>query len=465
MKARELLNIGFKQGPIIGMLLDACANCGFVSNERRNTVLRLYEKPEDFLSDPHFCSAAKELISLRSPPYEFVEKPFRSWGEIDENTNEQMANCMRLPIVAGGALMPDAHLGYGLSIGGVLATRDAVIPYAVGVDIACRMKLSVLPIEIDRDTILSPKHNPIDVLEGEFVQTIEQNTRFGLGASFVKPREHGVLDRDWNITSITKTLKDTAAQQLGTSGGGNHFVDICEITFEREFRGIKPGTYVAIMTHSGSRGPGSKVAAHYSKLAQSLHRHLPAQYKFLAWLDMNKEGAEYWAAMELMGEFASANHYVIHASILKDLGVEPLLQVENHHNFAWKEMHNGEELIIHRKGATPAGEGVLGIIPGSMSAPGFLVEGKGNAESFCSASHGAGRAMSRTKAKESFRWNNVRNELNRKRVRLLSAGIDESPGAYKDIFQVMDAQSDLVDRVATIHPRIVKMSGDGESED
>ncbi len=166
--------------------------------------------------------------------------------------------------------------------------------------------------------------------------------------------------------------------------------------------------------------------------------------------------------MNLMGRYASANHAMIHKLIARALNADTLAMVENHHNFAWKETHNGREAIVHRKGATPAGQGVLGVIPGSMASPGFVVRGRGNNESLHSASHGAGRVMSRTAAKKQFNWSQVRPALQAAGIRLLSAGIDESPGVYKDIHQVMAAQTDLVDVVARFDPAIVKMADAGE---
>jgi tRNA-splicing ligase RtcB len=166
--------------------------------------------------------------------------------------------------------------------------------------------------------------------------------------------------------------------------------------------------------------------------------------------------------MELMGKYAAANHEMIHKKISKALGAKVLAGVENHHNFAWKEQHGGREVIVHRKGATPAGPGVLGVIPGSMAAPGFVVRGKGEQQSLESASHGAGRRMSRTAARETFRWNQFKDLFAEAGVQLLSAGIDEAPGAYKDIHSVMAAQEDLVEVVARFDPKIVKMADAGE---
>jgi tRNA-splicing ligase RtcB (3'-phosphate/5'-hydroxy nucleic acid ligase) len=166
--------------------------------------------------------------------------------------------------------------------------------------------------------------------------------------------------------------------------------------------------------------------------------------------------------MTLMGDYASANHELIHRHIAEHLGVDVLLDIENHHNFAWKERHQNEELIVHRKGATPAGQAAIGIIPGSMGTPGYVVRGKGNALSLNSASHGAGRRMSRTAAKKQFSWSDVNSFLAERGIILISAGLDEIPMAYKDIDEVMAAQRDLVDTIARFDPKIVKMAPAGE---
>jgi tRNA-splicing ligase RtcB len=193
------------------------------------------------------------------------------------------------------------------------------------------------------------------------------------------------------------------------------------------------------------------------------HKELPRPMQHLGWLDLaSHEGQEYWAAMELMGKYAAANHGCIHREIAKHLGVKVLLDIENHHNFAWKEVHDGEEVIVHRKGATPAGDGVIGIIPGSMATPGFIVRGRGNEDSLNSAAHGAGRVMSRTQAKKTLSWDEANAWLKKSRVTLMSAGIDEVPMVYKNINDVMSAQSDLVDVLARFHPRLVKMAPAGE---
>src|SRR4029079_18903301 len=263
-------------------------------------------------------------------------------------------------------------------------------------------------------------------------------------------------------------MKDRAWGQLGTSGSGNHFVEFGTLTVTDEAVCLARGEYLALLSHSGSRGTGAQVAQHYSKLARRLHPELKPELAQLAWLDLDPvEGQEYGAAMELMGQYAAANHAVIHAHITRALGVDVRLDLENHHNFAWRERHrlpdgSESELIVHRKGATPAGDGVLGIIPGSMGAPGYVVRGRGVAASLNSASHGAGRRMSLKKAKETFSWDAVREFLPERNVTLISAGLDEVPMAYKHMDAVMAPQSDLVDPLARFEPRLVKMAPSGE---
>ena len=237
-----------------------------------------------------------------------------------------------------------------------------------------------------------------------------------------------------------------AWKQLGSSGSGNHFVEFGLLTLERDEMGLRAGEYLALLSHSGSRGAGATIADHYSKLAMKQHPELPRELTHLAWLSLDSDvGQEYWQAMELMGMYASANHELIHRSIARNLGVEVLLDVENHHNFVWRETHGGREVVVHRKGATPAGREALGIIPGTMATPGYVVRGRGNDESLRSAAHGAGRRMSRSAAKRQLTWSEARQFLAERGVTLISAGLDEIPFAYKDIDQVMAAQADDVE--------------------
>ena len=835
MKKRALQNLGLNsaQIQIAQRLCGQAASQGVNKRAVREALRAVVADPDAHLEDPHFAELAEILSTSR-----FKERsepaPWAQWGEdLDANSIAQMRNACRLPVAYRGALMPDAHLGYGLPIGGVLATRDAVIPYAVGVDIACRMRLSVLDLPEGALQDERERARLKRVLEGE--------TRFGIGASFSRPRDHEVLDQDWSVSPITQRAAGKARKQLGSSGSGNHFVEYGVLTLEQEELGLKPGSYLALLSHSGSRGVGAQVASHYSRAARELHPELPDELKHLSWLEMSSElGQEYWAAMNLMGDYAAANHEVIHREMIEALGATALATVENHHNFCiaedqlvptpsgpkridslgegdqiysmdesgklivtevldhwlsgqketleietsnrtirctpshrvltitttagphpqrpwmdkargelcwkpagelergdvvvcatgyydrtgditeelarfcgafladgwvrhkmnpqgydvglaigasedahtarykrlveglfashpewpsswrdnapgafgltctskfahgvicglglgdrsrdrkvpqmmfrapratklaflsgyvdgdgsvsadpknhgrcrfasvsrelivglreialgcglrvtpvrreeretnfgeatvhlfamaadscseldlwheakaaaqrvtahtrpeglqlsargyveleesffaqrvrairpagevnvyditvdapshcfvcegivvhncWREVHDGQEVYVHRKGATPAGQGVLGIIPGSMVAPAYVVRGRGEDVSLKSASHGAGRAMSRTQAKKTLDWRRVTTQLERHGVELLSAGLDEAPDVYKDIDEVMAAQTDLVDIVARFTPKIVKMAPAGE---
>ena len=420
-------------------------------------VKAIVATPSAFTEDSLRGELAKALFNAPPPPRTEPIK-YRQWGEgLEHEAVMQMEKACLLPVAVAGALMPDAHVGYGLPIGGVLATENTVIPYAVGVDIACRMKMTVLDIPA----------RELEWHQDRLTRAIEAETRFGVGASFKNRRQHEVLDADWAVSPVTKQNKDRAWSQLGTSGSGNHFVEFGLFTAHGEIHGLAPGTYVALLSHSGSRGTGAAVCDHYSKIAFSQFPDLPSELKRLAWLSLDsQEGQEYWAAMELMGRYAAANHALIHKHVAANLGAEVLLDLENHHNFAWKERHviNGveKEVIVHRKGATPAGQGVLGIIPGSMASPGFVVSGKGNQESLNSASHGAGRVMSRTQASKTFEWKKVNAFLREKGVTLISAGLDEVPMVYKNIHEVMAAQHDLVTILGQFDPKLVKMAPHGE---
>ncbi len=420
-------------------------------------VKAIVANPSAFVYDGLRGEFAKALLNAPPPPRTEPVK-YRQWGEgLEHEAVMQMEKACLLPVAVAGALMPDAHVGYGLPIGGVLATENTVIPYAVGVDIACRMKMTVLDIPL---TDLERHHDRL-------TRAIEAETRFGVGASFKDRRQHEVMDGDWSVSPVTKQFKDRAWSQLGTSGSGNHFVEFGLFTAHGKIHDLEPGTYVALLSHSGSRGTGAAVCDHYSKIAFSQFPDLPSELKRLAWLSLDsQEGQEYWNAMELMGRYAAANHACIHKHVAQNLGAEVLLDLENHHNFAWKERHviNGVEkdVVVHRKGATPAGAGVLGIIPGSMASPGFVVSGKGNPESLNSASHGAGRVMSRTQATKTFNWKKVNAFLREQGVSLISAGLDEVPMVYKNIHEVMAAQSDLVTILGQFDPKLVKMAPHGE---
>jgi tRNA-splicing ligase RtcB len=464
MNSRQLQKLGLPEDPeVIKAALagiQSASKAGVLRElDLKATFAEILAEPQSHKGDLHFGALAGALIEYAKEPLPAEAISYRTWGsDIDAAAHQQMRVACEMPMATGAALMPDAHVGYGLPIGGVLALKNAVCPYAVGVDIACRMKLSVLDTPVSTLTDGSKFALYRDALE--------KGTRFGVGVEYKRPQEHAVMDEDWTVSRITRENKDKAWRQLGTSGSGNHFVEFGLLTLKDDAAdvGLKAGEYVALLSHSGSRGTGASVCSTYSAIARA---KMPKRFEHLgrlAWLDMNsQEGREYWAAMNLMGDYASANHAVIHRNVTKLLGAEVIAGVENHHNFAWLERHGGEDVYVHRKGATPASKGVLGVIPGSMGDPGYVVRGLGNRESLNSASHGAGRCMSRKAAKDKYNFRAIQKDLENRGIKVLSAGADEVPGVYKNIDAVMAEQQDLVEVVARFDPRIVKMCGDGSA--
>lgn len=464
ISSKEMNALGLPNHPAVMPLAMKIVNKALAGGAEMPGILerlgQLVVDPKSLLGDALLSPLADAVLQAFPEGIRFIPRgeaaPWKQWGAIDieDSAIMQMQKAVMLPVAVKGALMPDAHTGYGLPIGGVLAVKNSVIPYAVGVDIACRMRLSVLDIPV---SALQQKREALTL-------ALEEETRFGMGAAFEKGerRDHAVMEEDWHVSTVTGHLKDKAWKQLGSSGGGNHFAEFGELHLEEPALGLEKGVYLALLSHSGSRGTGEEVAGRYSKLAMDLRPYLPQELKHLAWLERDSDaGREYWAAMQLMGKYAAANHELIHKHVLAHLGAQALTHVENHHNFAWEEEHDGETVIVHRKGATPAGKGVLGIVPGSMGSPGFVVRGKGNDEALHSCSHGAGRLMSRTAAIAKIDPELVRRFLEDAGVHLISGGLDEAPMAYKDINAVMAAQSDLVETLARFEPRLVKMAPGG----
>ncbi|MDP4261630.1 MAG: RtcB family protein [Bacteroidota bacterium] len=474
LQGKELRAIGYPEGPVISIAMNIMEkNYKHAGKQEAMEILKkVLVSPAEYKGDAVLGLIAEKLL----PQKESLEAlsfgeglgevslnqngiQFNVFGSehIEQGAMHQMYVAAKLPIAVAGALMPDAHSGYGLPIGGVLATENAVIPYGVGVDIGCRMCMSIFDID------------PKELVQKENYFTLELNeaTLFGSGAQFQQASNHEVMENEaFTLLPLLKGLQGRAWKQLGSSGSGNHFAEfgIVEITTKDEVMGVGPGTYLGFLSHSGSRALGANIANHYTKIAKQ-KRRLPGEAANLAWLTLDEqEGIEYWMAMNLAGDYASACHHIIHAKIARQLGRQPMTMVENHHNFAWKETLSlgegaGRNVIVHRKGATPAGKDVLGIIPGSMTAAGFIVKGKGENASFNSASHGAGRKMSRTAALKSITQNALKEELKKHNVKLIGGGLDEAPFAYKDIEAVMQSQKALVDIVGRFLPRIVKMDG------
>lgn len=461
LTGKEIRAIGYPEGPVVSIAMNVMEkNYKHHSREEVMELLKkVLESPVEYRNDAVLALIAEQLIPKEDETGAEISLnktgiPFHVFGSerIEQGAMHQMYTAAKLPVAVAGALMPDAHSGYGLPIGGVLATQGSVIPYGVGVDIGCRMCLSVFDI--------APKE--LTQRESYFAREIGEATLFGSGAQFERASNHEVMEHEaFQQLPLLKNLHGRAWKQLGSSGSGNHFVEFGVVTIAEkdEVLGIEAGEYVGLLSHSGSRALGANIANHYTKIAKQ-KRRLPGEASNLAWLNLEEEeGIEYWIAMNLAGDYAAACHHIIHQKIAKQLGRQPLKMVENHHNFAWKEMHEGQEVIVHRKGATPAGKNVLGIIPGSMTANGYIVKGKGAQSSVNSASHGAGRLMSRTKAVQSITEHALKEELKRHGVKLLGGGLDEAPFAYKDIETVMSNQSALVDIVGKFTPKIVKMDG------
>ena len=474
LTGKELRKIGYPEGPVISLAMNIMEkNFKHLSKEDALEILRsILQSPIQYAHDGVLNKIAEALLpkasrvagGLEGAEIHLNEKgiDFNIFGadQIEQGALHQMQTAAKLPVAVAGALMPDAHYGYGLPIGGVLATENAVIPYGVGVDIGCRMCLSVFDI------------NPKELTDREnyFTRELNEATLFGSGSIFQTPSNHEVMERkEFGELLLLKGLQARAWKQLGSSGSGNHFVEwgIVEIKERDEVLGIEAGNYVGLLSHSGSRALGANIANTYTKIAKE-KRRLPGDAVNLAWLSLNEEaGIEYWMAMNLAGDYASACHHIIHQKLAKQLGRTPIKMVENHHNFAWKEMYvedpakggKDKEVIVHRKGATPAGKNVLGIIPGSMASSGFIVKGKGETASINSASHGAGRKMSRTAALKSVTHKELNEVLVKQGVKLLGGGLDEAPFAYKDIHEVIKAQTALVETVGVFHPKIVKMDG------
>ncbi len=264
MNAKDLSEIGVPPGEPMKRAHDFIAafrERGGDMSQLAIEIGAIVGNPAVFLGDPLREAFAR---SLYLPPFKQRETlaPWQQWGSgLEPEAVKQMANACALPVAVAGALMPDAHVGYGLPIGGVLATENAVIPYAVGVDIACRMKL----------TVFDRKANTIAGAKDRLANIIERETRFGIGCSFKPRRDHEVMDEDWSVSPVTQRLRDKAWSQLGTSGSGNHFVEFGAFTVADDSLGLPAGEYVALLTHSGSRGTGAQVCQHYSRLAMARH--------------------------------------------------------------------------------------------------------------------------------------------------------------------------------------------------
>lgn len=342
------------------------------------------------------------------------------------------------------ALMPDVHLGKGALVGSVIATKEAIAPAAIGVDIGCGMCAVKMPFKADQ-------------LEGK-LKRIRLEVEESIPVGFNENREVEKSVSNWqgwrdfkDLHPGVQQLESKAMKQLGSLGGGNHFIEICLDTEEG----------VWLMLHSGSRNIGNMLAQRHIETAKGLMKLSQTQLPdpdLSYFIQGTAEFASYWHDLQWSQEYARMNREVMMARLKRVVEkhvaggktTKPLLQVNCHHNYAEKEVHFGETVYVTRKGAVRAQQDDYGIIPGSMGAKSFIVKGKGCAESYCSCSHGAGRLMSRAKAKNVFTLDDLVQQTQGVECRKDEGIIDEIPAAYKPIDQVMENQSDLVDVVATL---------------
>ena len=390
------------------------------------------------------------------------------FGQHDQATIDQMRRCMTVGPTAAGVLCADGHKGYSQPIGGVVAYRDAVSPSGVGYDISCGIKGVRTTVRADD---LRPQIKGV-------MDAVARTVVFGVGQTSGKAADHELFDDPtWRDLPFVGKLQPLAREQLGTVGSGNHFVDLLE---DEE-------GWVWVSTHFGSRGLGHRIASGFLNLAAGRafddkapgeHMDQPATV-----LPLDHDlGQAYWQAMTLAGRYAYAGRDFVVSQVLDILGAEATEEVHNHHNFAWKESHSGEDVFVVRKGATPAWPRQRGFIGGSMGDISVVVEGVDTDESRAalhSTVHGAGRVMSRTQAAGKRRWvkkdgrrvqevvkpglisrEMMEEWLQRVGVELRGAGTDESPHVYRRLSDVLDAHAGSIHVVHTLRPLGVVMAGE-----
>jgi tRNA-splicing ligase RtcB len=375
------------------------------------------------------------------------KKPIKAWVDhvnLEPEAEEQLKNLASLPFIYKHvAVMPDAHAGKGSTVGTVIATKGAIIPAAVGVDIGCGMCAVKLPLVRDDIKDLSTLRHSI-----ERSVPVGFNHHKELNSNYSEHYSH-LSDTFGRYGVDQKTLL-----QCGTLGGGNHFIELCEDTLG--------GIWVVL--HSGSRGIGNKLATVHIDKAKSLMKEyfISLPDPDLAYLAQNTSEFKYYLQDLLWAQdYAKFNRTIMMDLVLREIGYhikqdklffldKKIEEINCHHNFTQLENHFGNNVWITRKGAVQAQEGQYGIIPGSMGTKSYIVKGKGNVESFCSCSHGAGRNMSRTKARATFTADDLVKQTEGVECRKDEGVVDEIPGAYKDIDLVMKSQEDLVEVVYTL---------------
>lgn len=364
--------------------------------------------------------------------------------EVEDSCMEQIVRLASLPYAFHHiAIMPDAHTGVGMPIGGVLATKGVVVPNAVGVDIGCGMcavRTTLKASELERKDITS------------IMGYIRKNIPLGFDHRKTPMDESLLPEADFDKLPYLKSMKAAMLCQLGTLGGGNHFIEIQKDVANDD---------VWIMIHSGSRNVGLSIAKQYAKIAvEWCSKWYSETQPGLEFLPIEfEEGKKYLREMEYCKQFALANRKVMMDFIMEGIRlIKPNVEfgdlINIAHNYAAYEHHFGENVIVHRKGATRARMGEIGIIPGSMGTKSYIVEGLGNIESFESCSHGAGRRLSRAMARETLSLEEECRKMDERGIihGMRRDGLDEAPGAYKDIDRVMQFESDLVKPIVELLP-------------
>ncbi len=379
--------------------------------------------------------------------------PVHIWtGDTESYALDQLTNVSQMPFVHHHvAAMPDVHAGIGATVGSVIPTRGAIIPAAVGVDIGCGM--NAIRTSLTADDLPESLRQLRNGIERAIPVGFDMHDRDPVKRSTITPLAKGldvILDKHPGIRKMQKQRPyEVWVRQLASLGGGNHFIEVC----------LDENNAVWVMLHSGSRGIGNVIGRYFINLAR---RDMEDQLGCLPDQDLAyfTEGArrfeDYVQAVGWAQDYAMINRREMMKLVLAEIThrLPPFTitkeAIDCHHNYVAQEHHFGADVFVTRKGAIRAGEGELGIIPGSMGAKSYIVRGKGNADSFCSCSHGAGRRMSRTKAKKAFNQSDLANQTEGVECRKDKGVIDEIPGAYKDIDKVMDNQTDLVEVVHTL---------------
>ena len=379
--------------------------------------------------------------------------PVKVWtGDLEPLARRQLENVAQLPIVHGHlAAMPDVHAGIGATVGSVIPTKGAIVPAAVGVDIGCGVNAVQLSlVASDLPESLARIRGAIEAaipVGFEMHRGVDRERK--RGAQDLAPGLARILERSPKLGSMQKDARETWIRQLGTLGGGNHFIELC----------LDEQQSVWVMLHSGSRGIGNVIGRYFIERARREMERSDARLpdRDLAWL---AEGTpafeEYVEAVHWAQDYAIENRREMMRAVLA--AIEPHLPpfrvvgeaINCHHNYVARESHFGENVYVTRKGAIRAGAGDMGVIPGSMGARSFIVRGKGNEQSLCSCAHGAGRLMSRNEARKRFSAADVRAQTAGVECRKDDGVVDEIPGAYKNIDDVMANQSDLVEVVHTL---------------